>query len=173
MGRLLAILSLIFVFTGTGFAADKFPSEPVRIIVGFKVGGIVDVRARTIQPFLQEALGVTVVVENMEGSGGGIGANFVKKQKADGYTLMAVQMPSAVALRYTMGQKFDYVKDFKPLYEFSNQDNNFISVRADSAVKTIGDLVKLSKERKVTVALAGYGTNSHIAAAMFAHLVKP
>jgi tripartite-type tricarboxylate transporter receptor subunit TctC len=167
------LLALIFGFAGTGLAAEKYPSEPVRIIVGFKVGGIVDVRARTLQPFFQEALGVTVVVENMEGSGGGIGANFVKKQKPDGYTLMAVQMPSAAALRYTMGQKFDYVKDFKPIYEFSNQDNNFISVRADSAVKTIDDLVKLAKERKVTVALAGYGTNSHIAAAMFAEKVKP
>ena len=167
------LLALIFGLAGTGFAAEKYPSEPVRIIVGFKVGGIVDVRVRTLQPFLQEALGVTVVVENMEGSGGGIGANFVKKQKPDGYTLMAVQMPSAAALRYTMGQKFDYVKDFKPIYEFSNQDNNFISVRTDSPVKSIDDLVKVSKERKVTVALAGYGTNSHIVAAMFAHLVKP
>ncbi len=46
-------------------------------------------------------------------------------------------------------------------------------VRADSAVKKTDDLVKLSKERKVTVALAGYGTNSHIVAAMFANLVKP
>ena len=102
------LLALIFGLAGTGFAAEKYPSEPVRIIVGFKVGGIVDVRVRTLQPFLQEALGVTVVVENMEGSGGGIGANFVKKQKPDGYTLMAVQMPSAAALRYTMGQKFYY-----------------------------------------------------------------
>jgi tripartite-type tricarboxylate transporter receptor subunit TctC len=169
----LVLLVLAFGLGETGFAAEKFPSEPVRVIVGFKVGGIVDVRVRTIQPFLQEAFGVTVVVENMEGSGGGIAANFVKKQKPDGYTLMAVQMPNATALRYTMGQKFDYVKDFKPVYEFSNKDNNFISVRADSPMKKIDDLVKLGKERKVTVALAGYGTNSHIVAAMFAHAVKP
>ena len=169
----LVLLLLAFGLAGRGLAGEKYPSEPVRIIVGFKVGGIVDVRARTLQPFLQEALGVTVVVENMEGSGGGIAANFVKKQKPDGYTLMAVQMPNAAALRYTMGQKFDYVKDFKPLYEFSNRDNNFISVRADSPVKSIEDLVKLGRDRKVTVALAGYGTNSHIVAAMFAQATKP
>jgi tripartite-type tricarboxylate transporter receptor subunit TctC len=171
---LLSLVSLVFVFPGAGIAAEKkFPAEPVRIIVGFKVGGLTDVRARMIQPFLQEALGVPVVVENMDGSGGGIAANFVKKQKSDGYTLMVVQMPNAVALRHTMGQKFDYIKDFKPIYEFSNKDFNFFSVRPDSAIQTIDDLVKATRERKVTVALAGYGSNSHVTVAMFSELVKP
>ncbi len=167
------ILFLLAIgFTGTGFA-QKYPTEPVRIIVGFKVGGITDVRARLIQPFLQEVLGVTVVVENMDGSTGGIAANFVKKQKPDGYTLLMVNMPTSIALRYTIGQKFDYVKDFKPIYEFSNKDFSFVSVRPDSAIKTIDDLAKVAKERKVTAAMAGYGGNSHIVVAMFAAMVKP
>lgn len=176
MYGIIGLFFLALTFPRTGFPSertDKFPQEPVRIIVGFKIGGVTDVRARMIQPFLQEAFGVTVIVENMDGSGGGIAANFVKKQKPDGYTLMVVQMPSAVALRHTIGQKFDYLKDFKPIYEFSNKDFNFFSVRPDSVVKTIEDLIKTAKDRKITASLAGYGSNAHVVLAMFSDMVKP
>lgn len=174
---LLVLLLFLLGSLGAGCAsqkpAKKFPTETIRFIVGYKVGGIVDVRIRALQPFLQEVLGVPVVVENMEGSGGGIAADFVKKQKPDGYTLLVVQMPNTIALRHTMGQQFDYTKDFTPIYAFSGKDFNFVSVRADSPIKSLADLVQAAKERKLTCALAGYGSNSHIVCSLFAQIAQP
>src|ERR1700752_2279610 len=68
--------------------AQEFPKkQPIKIVVGFNAGGLTDVLARITAEFLQRRIGQAVVVENRPGASGAIGADYVAKSPADGYTL--------------------------------------------------------------------------------------
>src|SRR5712691_366646 len=70
-------------------AAAQFPSRPIRIVVPFPAGGPTDINARIIAQKLSDMWGQGVVIENRPGANTGIGAQFVAKSQADGYTLLA------------------------------------------------------------------------------------
>jgi len=72
----LAILFVLGIAVAPSFA-DKWPSEPIRLIVPFSAGGLVDTFARGLQPYLKKELGVPVVVEDMPGAGTRIGNEYV------------------------------------------------------------------------------------------------
>ncbi|MDT4806252.1 Tripartite tricarboxylate transporter family receptor [compost metagenome] len=75
--------------TATGGAfAGTWPAKPITLVVGYTAGGSVDLVARTIAPELGKRLGQSVVIENLGGAGGTIGASKVVKAEADGYTLL-------------------------------------------------------------------------------------
>ena len=69
-------------------AAQDFPSRPITLIVPFPPGGVADNVARPVAQALGKQLGQSVVIENKQGAGGGIGMAYVAKAKADGYTLL-------------------------------------------------------------------------------------
>lgn len=71
----------------SALAQDSYPSKPVRLIVGLAPGGMNDIVARLISDKLGERLGQSVVVENKVGAGGTLGAAYVAKGPADGYTI--------------------------------------------------------------------------------------
>jgi tripartite-type tricarboxylate transporter receptor subunit TctC len=70
--------------------AQAWPAKPVRIVVPFPPGGIVDMVARQLQPGLQQALGQTVIIDNKAGAGGSVGSAEVSRAPADGHTLLMV-----------------------------------------------------------------------------------
>jgi tripartite-type tricarboxylate transporter receptor subunit TctC len=80
---LLAALAL-----AAGAPAQGFPERPVRVIVPFPPGGLVDTFARTLQPKLAEALGQQAIIENRGGAGATIGEALVAKAAPDGYTVL-------------------------------------------------------------------------------------
>ena len=90
--RVARIAALAFVcavsFASLPSAAQPYPSKPIRMIVPFTPGGSTDILARTIGQKLTEAWGQPVIVENVPGAGGSIGADKVAKSAADGYTLL-------------------------------------------------------------------------------------
>ncbi len=89
MIKLLCVISLLFCGLTHSVVADPaYPNKPIRIVVPFTPGGSPDVLARTIGQKLSEATGVAVVVENIAGAGGTIGADRVAKASPDGYTLL-------------------------------------------------------------------------------------
>ncbi|HBD39042.1 MAG TPA: ABC transporter substrate-binding protein, partial [Cupriavidus sp.] len=85
-----AILSatlLAIAAPSAAFAADSFPSKPIRFIVPYAAGGTTDLVARTVGQRVAEKLGQPVVIENRPGAGGNIGMDAVAKAPADGYTI--------------------------------------------------------------------------------------
>ena len=68
--------------------AQTYPSKPITIVIGYTPGAVSDLAARTISEGLHQAWGQPVIVDNRPGSGGNIGAAFVARAPADGYTLM-------------------------------------------------------------------------------------
>jgi tripartite-type tricarboxylate transporter receptor subunit TctC len=110
-----ASVALLCWFAFNSQAADKFPSAPIRLVVGTPVGGTTDIIARQIGQRLSEALNQPVVVENKPGASGLIAAEGVAKSPADGYTLFMASSQLATFRALYPGTQFDPERDLQPL----------------------------------------------------------
>lgn len=88
------------VAVGANAMAEDFPEKPVKIIVNYGAGGGVDLTARSVQRFLPDALGQSVVVENHAGAGGKIGILKFMEAPRDGYTILTAFAPATTVVRY-------------------------------------------------------------------------
>ena len=155
---------IIFAFSSSpGFAQGKFPTEPIRLIITHSAGGSTDMPARVIQPYLQKAIGVPVVIENMMGAGGNIARAFVYKQKPDGYNLLVSQQPSMSSGEIVSGGKFETLR-LTHVFNIAGRNYDCVAVPYNSPIKTIEDMKKASQSQPLTSAGSGIGTNSYIAA---------
>jgi tripartite-type tricarboxylate transporter receptor subunit TctC len=87
--RSLHCLCQTSLFAGAVQAQDVYPSKPIRIVIGYAPGGSVDMVGRVVGDILARQLNATVVVENVPGAAGVVGAQRVVSAKPDGYTLLA------------------------------------------------------------------------------------
>ena len=156
----LAVLVLSFSMT---VAQEKFPTEPIRLVITHTAGGTTDMAARVIQPYLQKAIGVPVVIENMAGAGGNIARAFVFKQKPDGYTLLVSQQPSMSSGEIVSGGKFEVLK-LTHVFNIAGKNYDCVAVPFDSPIKTIEDMKKASQGQPLTSAGTGIGSNAYIVA---------
>jgi tripartite-type tricarboxylate transporter receptor subunit TctC len=155
-------------------AAQEWPAaKPITYVVPFTPGGSTDIVGRTVAAKLQEALKQTVVVENKPGQGGGIGAAFVAKAPADGYTLFGGTI-STHAINASLYKKLPYdpVKDFEPVALVAFLPNVLL-VDPNIGVNSVQELIAYLKknESKRTFASSGAGTSTHLAGEMFADLI--
>ena len=161
--------SVAVLAAGPAAAQGDFPSKPIRIIVPFSAGGVVDSIARIVGEKLSVKYGQPVIVENKAGAGGSIGTDFVAKSAPDGYTLLAVSPSHAVAPTLIKGVTWDPVRDFRAIEGFGIIPNVFV-VHPDVPAKTMGELVALAKSSAtpLTYATAGIGTSNHLSGELFA-----
>jgi len=163
------LIAILLAAVSTAALAQSYPSKPVRIIVPFAPGGNVDVTARLIAPALQEALGQPVVVENKPGAAGTIGADFVVRSPADGYTLlMGSNSTFSVAPSLNPKNPYNPLKDFAPVASIAATP--FILVVHPAApMKTVAELIARAKATpgKLTMASAGTGSSNHLVGEFF------
>ncbi|MFM2051144.1 MAG: hypothetical protein RL682_1635 [Pseudomonadota bacterium] len=153
----------------TGWAAETYPSKPMRIIVAFPPGGATDLMARTIAARLQVAWGQPVTVENKPGASGIIGTDLVAKSAPDGYTLvMATQTTHSVNPGLFAKLPYDSVKDFAPITQAGFTPLVLVVPKA-LGVNTLGELVAYLKANlgKGTFGSGGSGTSQHLSAELF------
>ena len=150
-------------------AQPTYPDKPVRIIVGFPAGVAPDIAARVLAEKLAEFWGKPVVVENVTGAGGNIGADRVAKAAPDGYTLGMVGNGSLI-FSPGMYEKlaFDPLKDFTPVSQIFVAANALV-VPVDSPIKSLPELVATARAQpgKLTYGHAGAGTSQHLGAELF------
>ncbi len=111
MFRLIGFLAAFAAST----AMAQYPLKPVRMVVAFPPGGSTDLAARALGEKLGAALGQSVIVENKPGASGNIGAEFVARSSADGYTLLMAATSFATAPAFYPKLGWDPVKDFAPV----------------------------------------------------------
>jgi len=146
-----SILAVLGLCTASlSYAA--YPERPVTLVVTYPPGGTADRVARLIAPELAKELGQNVVVDNRGGAGGMIGAAYVAKVPADGYTIMLdaanhVQNP---ALRGSM--QFDTLKDFASVMLLQRVPNVLVA-NPNFAPKTVAELIALTKPKTPSCAL--------------------
>jgi tripartite-type tricarboxylate transporter receptor subunit TctC len=157
------LVTVVAFASPLAFAQGKFPTEPIRLIITHSAGGSTDMPARVIQPYLQKAIGVPVVIENMMGAGGNIARAFVYKQKPDGYNLLVSQQPSMSSGEIVSGGKFETLR-LTHVFNIAGRNYDCVAVPYNSPIKTIEDMKRASQSQPLTSAGSGIGTNSYIAA---------
>lgn len=154
------------------FAADSFPTRPIRLVVPYAPGGNVDISARIVAPPLGEVLGQTVVVDNRPGAGGNLGASLVAKATPDGYTLLVGSSgPLSVNPVIFKSLPYDSLKDFAPLSTVQSVPL-IVLAGPKSGINSIADLVAAARARpgKLTMASSGAGTTNHFAIELFSSM---
>ncbi len=165
LGLSMASLGLI----GTSVHAQTFPAKNIRLIVGFPPGGGVDFVARTIQPALQEALKVQLIIDYKPGAGGLLAASELMRAPADGYTLLVANTGPFAIAPYTQAKKpYDPKKDFTYIGQIS-EGSYIVTVRADHPAKSIKELIDWCKANpnKANFASAGLGSSTHLNGELF------
>lgn len=153
----------------TGARAQAWPSRPVRIVVPFPPGGLVDLLARSISQHLTAQLGQPVVVENRGGAGGNIGADVVAKAAPDGYTLLASSLgPLAVNQYIYRSMPYDTQRAFAPIVLLATTPK----VMCVANTRTWRDVQAVVAEAKaspghLTAGSAGPGSSLHLALELF------
>jgi len=155
-----------------GYAADAWPSKPVRLVVPYAPGGPVDLIGRPMGQRLAEALKQPVVIDNRAGANGNIGAEHVAKSPPDGYTLLMGSKSQLTInpLLYGRGG-FDPVRDLAPISLIAYSPSGLM-VHPSLPVKTLKDFTALAQRRKLSYASAGNGSANHLAAEFYKLLAK-
>ena len=141
-------------------AQDKFPSRPITLVVPFPPGGSVDIMARQYSEPLSRVLGVPIVVENRAGAGGSVGAQYVARSKADGYTLVVSSQSSHLANPLTQPKiGYDPIKDFENIAILGRQPNALV-VHSSLPFKTFKEFIDYAKKNpgKLNYGSGGVGS---------------
>ena len=159
------ILSTILCFTGFGFAQTI---KPINIIVPFAPGGGNDVLARQIAKDLAEIRKQTVLVENKPGAGGSIGTEYVARASADETTLLLGHTGTVSINPTLLNTGIDPLRDLEPIALLASTSLVLV-VAQGSKIKTVQDLIDLSKQRSAPLnyGSSGNGTGGHLTGEMF------
>ena len=150
------------------FTWAQSTSTPIKIVVPFTPGTGMDTIARTVQPRLAEKLGVPVVVQNMPGASGNIGADFVAKAAADGNTILMGANTMLIASQLYKNTPYNPVKDFAPV-SMSAYGSLMLVAHPKTDIKSVKDLVRVATSRPghLTFGSPGVGTPHHMAMELF------
>ena len=150
--------------------AQAYPSKPIRIVVTFPAGGAPDILARLFADKAQ--LGQSIVIDNVPGAGGNIGADKVAKSPPDGYTLVmgTVGTHSINGALYSK-MSYDMVKDFSPVTLVASAPNLLV-VTNDLPVKNVAELIAYLKANpnKLSFGSPGIGSSVHVSGELFKSL---
>ena len=152
----IAVAMLFGMAISPALSAEKFPSKPITILVGFAVGGGADTAARMQGEALSKILGVPVTVKNVPGAGGRNAVTLLERAKPDGYTMASVNIPGQVVNQTVRGMKPDLRKFVWIGRQVSQR--YFIQASKKSGFKTLADL-KNSK-KPVRAGITGTGGNT-------------
>jgi tripartite-type tricarboxylate transporter receptor subunit TctC len=166
-----SLASLLFVAGSLGTLpgraeaniASTFPQKPIRVVVTFPAGGGTDALARLLGADISKSLGQPVVVDNRPGASGNIGAEFVAKSPADGYTLLIVNSSFAINPGVFKKLQFDPKNDFSAVITFASVPS-VIAVPQNSGIRSFKDLLAAGKSATPpSYASCGNGTPQHLA----------
>ena len=161
----LGLLSALVVVVAQ---AQPGPAQQLRIVVPFTPGTGMDTIARAVAPRLSERLGQPVIVQNLAGASGNIGADMVAKANADGYTVLMGANTMLMASQLYKNVPFDPVKDFAPV-SLAAWGTLMLVANPATGIKTVQDLVARAKAKPDTINYGspGIGTPHHMAMELF------
>lgn len=165
MTRLSQALFVSLAIAASSAVAQDFPSKPLRAVVPFPPGGVVDTVARQVSSKMSESMGQQVVVDNRAGASGSIGTALVAKAPRDGYTILFAFDTHAVNPHVYKNLAFDTFKDFEPV-SLVVKIPLAIAAAANVPASNLRELVALAKANpgKYSYASVGAGSSGHLAA---------
>jgi tripartite-type tricarboxylate transporter receptor subunit TctC len=163
----LLIVPMLLALAGAP-ARAQYPDRPIKLIMPYAPGGIIDFTGRKIAQYLAEALGQPVVAENHPGAGGMLGTGLVAHATPDGYTI--VIMDPAIVINPTLQPSvpYDLFKQLVTVSIVTSSPEVFV-VAPQLPVKSVAEFIAYAKANpgKLNYGSAGVGTTPHLAAALF------
>ncbi len=153
---LISIITLFFCIHPV--TAKDFPEKDITYMVSYAVGGKADLMARSIAPYVQERLGVSLRIENYPGVVR-IGLNKLWKSRSDGYTIGGLSLPAPVITELTSQTDYRSV-EFTPIYAW-NVSNHVLQTHSNGP-KTLAELLQMAKGKQLTCAVGAFGTGAHL-----------
>jgi tripartite-type tricarboxylate transporter receptor subunit TctC len=166
--RLLTALILATLAIAPARAQDAYPNRPVKIMIAFPVGGLLDTVSRIVGEKLSGLLGQQFIIEARPGAGGTLATAAVAKSEPDGYTLMMINDNHALNPSVFRNIPYDSVKDFAPV-GFVGYTPLLLVANPTLPMQNAKDLAEAAKQKPgtITYGSVGVGSASHLAGVMF------
>jgi len=150
--------------SAAAFAAESYPSRPIRLIVPFSAGGGADIIARLLGSGMAKGLNAQFVIDNRPGAGTVLGTDLAAHSNADGYTLVLVATAHATNPGLVAKLPFDPMNDFAPI-TLAVDTPLIVVVPTSLPVANLRELIELakSKPQRIIYGSAGQGTSGHLA----------
>ncbi len=166
---LISVVGVFLCFSGSAFAqAQKYPTKPIRLVVGYAPGGGSDIMARLIAPHITEAMGQPIIVENRPGAAQNVAAEHIARSPNDGYTLFLSSAALGINVSLYSKLGYDPVKDFAPVVMFATSPN-LLLVQPSFPAKNVAEFLAVVKKNpgKFNYSSSGTGSTQHLSGEMF------
>lgn len=164
----LSALAMVMAVDVAGAQTDTYPTRPVRLIVPFAAGGLNDVVARLVAPYLERALGQPFIIDNRPAASGIVGTDATAKATPDGYTLLMVASSFTVIPATHQKVPYDAQRDLAPIVMVAKNALLFL-VNPKVPAKSLAEFVALAKADpgKFNYASPGAATQTHLVVELF------
>ena len=164
----LSALAMVMAVDVAGAQTDSYPSRPVRLIVPFAAGGLNDVVARLVAPYLERALGQPFIIDNRPAASGIVGTDATAKATPDGYTLLMIASSFTVIPATHQKVPYDAQRDLAPIVMVAKNALLFL-VNPKVPAKSLAEFVALAKADpgKFNYASPGAATQTHLVVELF------
>ncbi len=162
------LLGMVTLHTSTW--AQSWPTRPIKLVVPFPPGGLIDNMARLVAPKLAQELGQPIVIDNKPGAGGNLGAGEASRATPDGYTLLMASPP--LSINPALYKKLPYdPRSIAPIGLLGRVPNVLV-VNPASGIQSVADLTARMKARpgQLNYASNGNGTSLHLSAELYKNL---
>ena len=168
LGRWLTALAMFIAMDCAAARADTYPTRPVRLIVPFAAGGLNDVVARLVAPYLERSLGQPIIIDNRPAASGIVGTDATAKATPDGYTLLMVASSFTVIPATHAKVPYDAERDLAPVVMVAKNSLLFL-VNPKVPAKSLAEFVTLAKASpgKFNYASPGAATQTHLVVELF------
>ena len=162
------LLLVVALTTGSAAFAESYPSKTITVVVPFAAGGPTDTVARLLAQAMTRDLKQQVIIENVGGAGGTVGAGRVARAAPDGYTVLLHHIGQSTAPSLYRKLPYDAIRDFEPIGLVTDVPMTLVAKKDFPAndLKALLAYVKANKD-KVTYANAGLGSASHLCGMLF------
>jgi tripartite-type tricarboxylate transporter receptor subunit TctC len=147
--------------------AQEWPARPIKLVVPFPPGGLIDNMARLVAPRLAQELGQSVVIDNKPGAGGNVGAAEAARATPDGYTLLMASPPLTISP--ALYARLPYRPEQIVPIGLMGRVPNVLVVSPSANINTLADLTALAKSRpgQLNYGSNGQGTSLHLSAELY------
>jgi tripartite-type tricarboxylate transporter receptor subunit TctC len=163
-----ALLAACAALAAAGAAAQSYPTQPLKLVLGYAAGGVADITARVLAQKLSQQLGQQVIIDNRPSAGQIVASEAVAKADPDGYTLLWLNSGHAVSVSLFKSLPYDPVKDFAPVSTIG-AFGMVLAVDPSSPYRTLKDFIAAAKASpgKINVGTTNPGGTQFIAAELF------
>ncbi|MGE4335245.1 MAG: Bug family tripartite tricarboxylate transporter substrate binding protein [Pigmentiphaga sp.] len=161
----LGILALLFTLAGPATAQDRYPTQPIKLLLPFGVGGLADISSRLVAQALGEKIGQQVIIENRPGAGGIVAANATLAAPADGHTLTLFANGTTIS-QTLFKLPYSLVDDFSPISTMAYFDL-VLFTDPKGPFRTLDDVVEESRKRQLVFGTINPGSTQNLSAELF------